>query len=116
MLEGLNSSRHEEVTRLRNAGLTFAEIGRRLGISKERARQIAKSEKAATKKKPVPNHPDALLTVGQAAELLNVHVNTIRRWSNEGLLETQCVGSRGDRRFRRRDIDNLLLKKSARSH
>jgi len=110
----MSVSRHEQVINLRNAGLAYAEIGRRLGVSKERARQIAKGTRAATKKKPVPNHPDALLTVGQAAELLNVHVNTVRRWSDKGLLEAYCVGSRGDRRFRRRDIDKLLQKKSPR--
>lgn len=48
-----------------------------------------------------------------AALLLNVHVNTVRRWSNKGILLVYRIGPRGDRRFTRRDIDNLLLKKSS---
>jgi len=91
--------------------LTYAEIGRRLGITKERARQIAKGV-AAPKKKPPRNEPDALLTAAEAAELLNVHTNTIRHWNNKGILEGYFLGPRGDRRFRRRDIEKLLRKKS----
>jgi len=112
MLNRPNSSTREQVTSLRKAGLTYAEIGRRLGLTRERIRQIAKGE-TITKKKPACDDPDALLTAAEAAELLNVHVNTVRRWSNKGILETYRIGSRGDRRFRRRDIDNFLLKKSS---
>jgi excisionase family DNA binding protein len=107
-----NNSRRGEVADLRKAGLTYAEIGRRLGLTIERIRQIVKGETTA-KKKPVRNHTNILLTTAQAAEQLNVHVNTVRRWSNQGILETYRIGSRGDRRFRRRDIDNFLLKKSS---
>ncbi len=111
----MNMSRRELLISLRNAGLTYAEIGRRLDLSRERVRQLIKGKRAAAKKKPAPNEPDALLTLTQAAELLNVHVNTMRRWGNTGLLETYRVGSRADRRFRRRDVDQLLLKKPART-
>jgi excisionase family DNA binding protein len=109
MPERLNSSRDAQVTSLRKAGLTYAEIGRKLGLTRERVRQIAKAETTA-RKKPARDDPDALLTTSEAAELLNVHVNTVRRWSNKGLLETYRIGSRGDRRVRRRDVDKLLRK------
>ena len=112
MLERPSSSRREQVINLRKAGLTYAEIGHRLGLTKERIRQIV-TGKAPVRKKATRNDPDALLTAAQAAEHLNVHVNTIRRWSNKGILQTDRIGSRGDRRFRRRDIDNFLLKKSS---
>jgi len=112
MPKGPNNSRRGEVISLRKTGLTYAEIGRRLGLTRERARQIV-TGKAATKKKATRNNPDALLTTAQAAEHLNVHVNTVRRWSNKGILETYRIGSRGDRRFRRQDVDKLLLKKSS---
>ncbi|GAH85612.1 unnamed protein product, partial [marine sediment metagenome] len=36
------SSRRDEVVKLRETGLTYAEIGGRFGISKERVRQILK--------------------------------------------------------------------------
>lgn len=109
MLKRVNNSRRAQVTSLRKAGLTYAEIGRRLGLTRERIRQIAKG-KTVTKKKPAPDDSDSLLTTAEAAELLNVHVNTVRRWSNKGILETYRIGSRGDRRLRRGDVDKLLRK------
>ena len=111
MLKRPTNSTRRQVTSLRKAGLTYAEIGRKLGLTRERVRQIAKGE-TTRKKKPARNDSNALLTAAEAAELLNVHTNTVRRWSNKGILETYCVGPRGDRRFRRRDVDKLLLKKS----
>ena len=52
---------------------------------------------------------DAMLTVSEVAELLNVHINTIRRWNNQGILKAYRIGSRGDRRFRQEDIASFLL-------
>jgi len=49
-----------------------------------------------------------LLTTGEVARLLNVHVNTIRRWTNQGILPAFFLGSRGDRRFRQEDIEAFL--------
>ena len=49
-----------------------------------------------------------LLTVGQAAALLNVHPNTVRRWAQQGVLHAYRIGTRRDRRFRRSDVDGLL--------
>ena len=54
------------------------------------------------------NPPSDLLTVGQAARWLNVHPNTVRRWSRQGLLNCYRVGPRGDRRFRRIVVERLL--------
>ena len=99
--------KHKETVSLRQAGLSYAEIGRRLGVTRERIRQIITGV-SKVKKKPASNGLDALLTTTQAAELLNVHTNTVRRWSNKGVLKTYRIGPRGDRRFRRRDIDNFL--------
>ncbi len=51
-----------------------------------------------------------MLTVGDVASLLNVNINTVRRWTNKGILKTYRIGPRGDRRFRREDIGTFLLK------
>ena len=51
---------------------------------------------------------NGMLTISEVAQLLNVHINTVRRWSNQGTLKTYRVGSRGDRRFRQEDIDSFL--------
>jgi len=60
------------------------------------------------------NHEEInpLLTTSDVARLLNVHINTVRRWSNQGILVTYRIGSRGDRRFHREDITSFLLQKS----
>ena len=55
---------------------------------------------------------DPMLTISDVARLLNVHINTVRRWSNQGILKVYRIGSRGDRRFRQEDITDFLLNKS----
>ena len=49
-----------------------------------------------------------MLTASELASLLNVHINTVRRWSNNGLLQVYRIGPRGDRRFLRDDVDTFL--------
>lgn len=55
------------------------------------------------------NEIDSMLTISEVAHLLNVHINTVRRWSNQGILKSYRIGSRGDRRFRQEDIDSFLV-------
>jgi len=55
------------------------------------------------------NDTDSMLTISEVAHLLNVHINTVRRWSNQGILKSYRIGSRGDRRFRQEDIDSFLV-------
>ena len=40
-----------------------------------------------------------LLTIKEAAKLINVHPNTLRNWEREGKLEAVRIGSRRDRRY-----------------
>lgn len=49
-----------------------------------------------------------MLTVGEAAHLLNAHPNSVRRWSDMGLLPSYRIGCRGDRRFTRQDISRFI--------
>lgn len=51
---------------------------------------------------------DPMLTTSDVARLLNVHMNTVRRWSNQGIIKAYRIGSRGDRRFRQEDIDYFI--------
>ena len=53
-------------------------------------------------------HASALLTTSEVAHRLNVHINTVRRWSNQGIIKAYRIGPRGDRRFRREDIASFL--------
>ena len=58
---------------------------------------------------------DPMLTVSEVARLLNIHINTVRRWSNQGILKAYRIGARGDRRFRRGDITSFFSKESKRA-
>ncbi|NQT47806.1 MAG: helix-turn-helix domain-containing protein, partial [Chloroflexi bacterium] len=49
-----------------------------------------------------------MLRISDVALLLGLHPNTVRLWSNRGMLKSYRIGSRGDRRFRWEDVDNLL--------
>ena len=55
---------------------------------------------------------NSMLTISNVAQLLNVHINTVRRWSNQGILKAYRIGSRGDRRFQLEDITSFLSQKS----
>ena len=45
-----------------------------------------------------------LLAVGEASQILNVHPNTLRKWSDGGKIPTHRVGQRRDRRFIMSDL------------
>jgi diguanylate cyclase (GGDEF)-like protein/excisionase family DNA binding protein len=51
---------------------------------------------------------DALISVAQAAALLGVHPNTLRAWTEAGRLTAYRINARGDRRYRRADVERLL--------
>jgi excisionase family DNA binding protein len=83
-------------------------VDRALAERQRRAVQRDKRRKPRGPTKAPPNTPEAMLSPGQAAQVLGIHVNTIRRWSGEGVLKAYRVGSRGDRRFKRVDVETLL--------
>ncbi|MBA7565266.1 hypothetical protein ES708_06942 [subsurface metagenome] len=58
------------------------------------------------------NSIDPMLTTSDVARLLNVHINTVRRWSNQGVIKVYRIGSRGDRRFRREDVSSFLAEQN----
>lgn len=54
------------------------------------------------------NGTKSMFTSRELARLLNVHINTVRRWSNQGALKSFRIGTRGDRRFNRDDVIKFL--------
>ena len=54
-----------------------------------------------------------MLTVQEVARLLHIHPNTLRRWSNRGLIKAYRITPRGDRRYRRQEILNFLARLNA---
>ena len=51
----------------------------------------------------------SMLTIREASRLLNVHANTLRRWSELGVIKSYRIGPRGDRRFKQEDVAALLM-------
>ena len=54
------------------------------------------------------NGPEATLSVADAAHVLGVHPNTLRSWSDAGRIRSYRINSRGDRRYRRADLEAFL--------
>ena len=48
------------------------------------------------------------LTVKEVARMLHVHENTVRRWSDRGIIESFRICHRGDRRIRKEDVEFCL--------
>jgi len=101
----VTTNRHDEVVKLRETGATYAQAGRKLGITKQRVGQILKPKPRRQKADP---DSKVMLTTRDVAHLLGLHANTVRRWSNQGLVKSYRIGSRGDRRFKREDVDDFL--------
>ncbi len=51
--------------------------------------------------------------MAQAAALLGVHPNTVRSWTEAGRLPAFRINARGDRRFRKGDVERLLQESSS---
>ncbi len=49
-----------------------------------------------------------LLSINEAAEMLNVHANTLRNWDKSGELPAIHVGPRRQRRYRKADLEAYL--------
>lgn len=49
-----------------------------------------------------------LLRIREAAEILGVNPETLRRWDKEGKLPAVKVSVRGDRRYKPEDIDRFI--------
>ncbi len=48
------------------------------------------------------------LRIGEAAKLLGVTTTTLRRWDNTGVLKAIPMGARGDRRYTKEQILQVL--------
>ncbi|MBW1636512.1 MAG: MEDS domain-containing protein [Deltaproteobacteria bacterium] len=51
---------------------------------------------------------EKLLTIKEAAAFLNVSEMSLRRWTNTGKLKCYRLGGKNERRFIRRELENLL--------
>ena len=51
---------------------------------------------------------DKMLKIGDVAEMLHVHPNTLRRWCERGRIESYRLGPRGDRRFPQSEVARFV--------
>ena len=56
------------------------------------------------KTKPLPE----LLSLTEACEILKAHPNTLRQWDKKGILSAVRFGPRGDRRYKKEDIEKFI--------
>jgi excisionase family DNA binding protein len=56
----------------------------------------------------VRRNGNKMLTSRELASLLHVHINTVRRWSDMGVIKTYRIGPRSDRRFYWDDVITFL--------
>jgi excisionase family DNA binding protein len=54
------------------------------------------------------NHLGPMLTASEVAQMLHLHVNTVKRLGDRGELPFYRVCRRGDRRFRLEDVMSFL--------
>jgi len=59
---------------------------------------------------------ESMLTIREVTQLLHIHSNTLRRWSDAGIIKAYRITRRGDRRFRREDIARFLAELNAGKH
>jgi excisionase family DNA binding protein len=81
----------------------------RLGVSRERVRQIVNGFPNGHRRDDESRKQAVFLRTADVALLLGIHENTVRRWANDGTLKSYRIGKRGDRRFRRDDIERVIL-------
>ena len=99
-------------------GLTPKEVAAKLQCSEKTVRKAIQAfhTEGLSSLKPQPRSTrigqaasdKRKMTVSEVARLLGVHPNTVRRWSDAGILPTYRIGTRGDRRFRSEDMSRLL--------
>jgi excisionase family DNA binding protein len=58
------------------------------------------------------NNLSELLSLDEVATALKVHKETLRRWDISGKLKAVRIGNRGDRRYRKVDIENFISNKN----
>lgn len=53
-----------------------------------------------------------LLRIKEAAEMLGINPETLRRWDNQGRLQAVRMGKRKDRRYKVEDLQKIIDTKS----
>lgn len=54
------------------------------------------------------NNKQKLLKIREAAEMLGINPETLRRWDNQGRLQAVRIGKRKDRRYKLEDLQKVI--------
>ena len=104
----------DRVIELHKRGLPNAEIGRAVGVSRQRVWEVLnpKEKERRYDISAVLSAPKkarmAPMPISSVATFLGVHPNTIRRWSNNGLIQCFRLGPRNDRRFELQHVMEMI--------
>jgi excisionase family DNA binding protein len=71
-----------------------------------------KREKAKTGTETIEG--TVLLTMREVCQLLHVHGNTVRRWSDQGIIKAYRIGQGRQRRFKAEDLAAFVVEKAER--
>jgi MerR HTH family regulatory protein len=104
----------DRIIELHKLGLPNAEIGRAIGVSRQRVWEVlnAKGKEKNYNITTILSAPKetriAPMPTSSVATLLGVNPNTIRRWSNNGLIQCFRLGPRNDRRFELQHVMEMV--------
>jgi excisionase family DNA binding protein len=107
----IHNNGNQRLAKVKREGLTYQEIGQILGLSRQWIAQVLGPNRRADVVSVDGKHStdrNGLLSATDAGKILGVHPNTLRRWSDNGMIRAYRVGKRLDRRFRRTDLENFL--------
>jgi excisionase family DNA binding protein len=107
----IHNNGNQRLANVKRKGLTYQEIGQILGLSRQRIAEVLSPNRrtdSVSVNRRRSGSPGGLLSTTDVAEFLHVHPNTVRRWSDAGMIPAYRVGERLDRRFRRTDVRKFL--------
>jgi excisionase family DNA binding protein len=94
----------DRIIELHKRGLANTQIARVVGVTRQRVWAVLST------KRTKPKVETSVMSITGVAAILGVHPNTLRRWSNEGLIPCFRVGPRQDRRFDRQLVLETIRK------
>jgi excisionase family DNA binding protein len=80
----------------------------RRGVNKDAPSTVDRSERQHWMGSMALNELGKMLTAAEVAEMLHLHVNTVKRLGDRGELKYYRVCKRGDRRFLLEDVRRFL--------
>jgi IS30 family transposase len=84
----------DRIIALHKRGLANTEIAQIVGVSRQRVWEVLHPKENNRR-----HSISSLMSIAGIAAVIGVHPNTIRRWSDEGLIPCFRLGPRQDRRF-----------------